>query len=30
VDLANRELDLPSTAAVAGLPRGEGERTPTA
>ena len=28
VDLANRDLDVPSTAAVSGLPRAEGEQTP--
>jgi hypothetical protein len=31
VDLANRELDVPSTATVtASQPRAEGERTPAA
>ena len=30
VDLTNRELDLPSTATVTGLPHADGERTPAA
>jgi hypothetical protein len=30
VDLANRELDVPSTATVTAQPRAEGESTPAA